>query len=191
MPAVFLYDLTKNPTAHLHHQLRAVLPNGRCISLTRHRIECFAVFFTGAFGYGLIELFVRGRTHITMGLLGGAAMLFIHALGNKRRNGMLIITAAVSSALFITALEYITGLILNIELGLGIWDYSNLSFNLRGQICAEYTLKWVLVSVFGMLADEMIRKHLFKSEVFIINRSRLHSLALLHREKGENIYGRS
>ena len=156
--------------------------------MSRQRIEYFTVFIVGAFGYGLIELFVRGRTHISMGLLGGAAMLFIHTLGNRRRNGMMILTAALSSALFITAVEYVTGIILNIELGLGIWDYSNLSFNLRGQICAEYSLKWVLVSLFGLFADEIIRKALFKSDIFILNKSRLHMPLMFHRQKGGNIY---
>ena len=128
----------------------------------------------GAFCYGLCELAARGRTHITMGLLGGIAMLFIHELNEKRRKGMLIILAALAGALFITALEYIAGLILNINLGLGIWDYSSLSFNFRGQICAEYSLKWFFIAVIGMLFDELIRRFVFKEQAFLINRGRLH-----------------
>ena len=127
----------------------------------------------GAFCYGLCELAARGRTHITMGLLGGIAMLFIHALNDKRRKGMLIILAALAGALFITALEYIAGLILNINLGLGIWDYSSLSFNFRGQICAEYSLKWFFIAVIGMLFDELITRFVFKEQAFLINRGRL------------------
>ena len=127
----------------------------------------------GAFCYGLCELAARGRTHITMGLLGGIAMLFIHALNDKRRKGMLIICAAVLGALFITILEYIAGLILNINLGLGIWDYSSLSFNFRGQICAEYSLKWFFIAVIGMLFDECLRRFVFKEQAFLINRGRL------------------
>lgn len=138
--------------------------------MTRARIEGVCVFFTGAFCYGLCELFARGRTHITMGLLGGVAMLFIHSLGDKRRKGMLILTAMAAGALFITALEYTAGLILNLKLGLGIWDYSSLSLNYRGQICLEYSLKWGLITLVGMFFDELMRVFLFKGNVFFINK---------------------
>ena len=138
--------------------------------MTRARLECVCVFFIGAFCYGLCELFARGRTHITMGLLGGVAMLFIHSLGDRRRRGMLIITAVAAGALFITALEYIAGLILNVSLGLAIWDYSTLSFNYRGQICLEYSLKWALITLAGMFFDELIRVQLFKDKAFVINK---------------------
>ena len=142
--------------------------------MTRARIESFAVFFAGAFCYGLCELFARSRTHITMGLLGGVAMLFIHSLNDKRRRGMLIITAMAAGAVFITCVEYIAGLILNISLGLEIWDYSSLSLNYRGQICAEYSLKWGIITLAGMFFDELMRRFLFGSDVFLINRERLH-----------------
>ncbi|WP_051588786.1 hypothetical protein [Ruminococcus sp. NK3A76] len=138
--------------------------------MTRARLEGVCVFFTGAFCYGLCELIARGRTHITMGLLGGVAMLFIHFLGEKRRNGMLIITAMAAGALFITAVEYIAGLILNISLGLAIWDYSSLALNYRGQICIEYSLKWGLITLAGMLFDELLRVFVFKDKAFVINK---------------------
>lgn len=147
--------------------------------MTRSRLEAFAVFFTGAFSYGLCELFVRGRTHITMGLLGGLAMLFIHGLNDKRRNGMPLIIAAFAGALFITSLEYIAGLILNVNLGLEIWDYSELSLNYRGQICLSYSLKWCLISVIGMAFDELLRHFVFCTGGFVLNRDKLHLPALI------------
>ena len=38
-------------------------------------------------------------------------------------------------SIIITAVEFTSGLILNVWLGLGIWDYSNMPFNILGQIC--------------------------------------------------------
>ena len=147
--------------------------------MTRARIEAFCVFFVGAFCYGLCELFARGRTHITMGLLGGVAMLFIHSLGDRRRKGMLIITAMAAGAVFITCAEYIAGLILNVSLGLAIWDYSTLALNYRGQICAEYSLKWGLITLAGMFVDELLRRFVFGARVFILNKDRLRLPAFL------------
>ena len=45
----------------------------------------------------------------------------------------------------ITATELVAGLILNVWLGLGVWDYSHLPLNLWGQICAQYTLLWYIL----------------------------------------------
>lgn len=49
---------------------------------------------------------------------------------------------ALSCALLVTAVELAAGVILNIWLGLGIWDYSHLPFNLWGQICPQFSAVW-------------------------------------------------
>lgn len=153
------------------------------------RLKSICVFFTGAYAYGCIELLARGRTHITMGLLGGVAMLFMHKLNDKRRNSMPLILACVSGALFITACEYAAGVILNEKLKMNIWDYSSLSFNYRGQICLGYTLRWVIVSLAGMFVDELLRYFVFKDGIYIIDISRLHIPAFI-KQKGAKLYER-
>ena len=47
---------------------------------------------------------------------------------------------ALVCALLVTAVELAAGVILNIWLGLDIWDYSHLPFNLWGQICPHLSL---------------------------------------------------
>ena len=49
---------------------------------------------------------------------------------------------ALACALLVTAVELAAGVILNIWLGLDIWDYSHLPFNLWGQICPQFFLVW-------------------------------------------------
>ena len=46
-----------------------------------------------------------------------------------------------------TAAELVAGLILNVWLGLGIWDYSGLWGNLWGQICPRFALLWCVLAV--------------------------------------------
>lgn len=53
---------------------------------------------------------------------------------------------AILSTLAITVVEFITGVICNIWLGMNIWDYSNLPFNVYGQICPQYCLVWLVFS---------------------------------------------
>ena len=49
---------------------------------------------------------------------------------------------ALACAALVTAVEFASGLVLNVWLGLGVWDYSHLPFNLMGQICPQFTALW-------------------------------------------------
>ena len=42
----------------------------------------------------------------------------------------------------VTAVEFVAGLVLNVWLGLGVWDYSHLPLHLMGQICPQFTALW-------------------------------------------------
>lgn len=56
-----------------------------------------------------------------------------------------LIVQAVLSGLAITAGELAAGLVLNVWLGLGIWDYTGQWGNLWGKICPLYTALWCLL----------------------------------------------
>lgn len=49
---------------------------------------------------------------------------------------------ALACAGLVTAVELAAGLVLNIWLRLGIWDYSHLWGNLWGQICPQFSALW-------------------------------------------------
>ena len=149
-----------------------------------NKIKGLCVFLSGAFAYGVCELLFRGRTHITMGLLGGLTMLFMHYLNDKRRMGRSVLLSAAMGALFITVCEYIAGLILNVTLHLDVWDYSDVSFNYRGQICLKYSLRWVLISVAGMLLDELLRRFVFRADIYFLNLGRIKDLLPVRNSKG-------
>ena len=53
---------------------------------------------------------------------------------------------AVLGGLAITAGELLAGLVLNVWLGLGIWDYAGQWGSLWGQVCPLYTLLWCLLA---------------------------------------------
>lgn len=54
---------------------------------------------------------------------------------------------ALVCTVLITAVEFVAGLVLNVWLGLNIWDYSNLPLNLCGQICLWYSVLWFMLSL--------------------------------------------
>lgn len=57
----------------------------------------------------------------------------------------------------ITASEFVVGCVLNIFLGLGVWDYSNMPFNLLGQVCFLFALLWLFLSMFVIVLFDFMR----------------------------------
>ena len=112
------------------------------------------LFLIGAFAYCGIEIIWRGYTHWTMGVLGGSCFILI-GLINKQM---------ILGGLIVTVMEFIAGCILNLWLGLGIWDYSQMPFNLCGQICLPYTILWILLSAVCIVTDDWLRYLLFGEE---------------------------
>jgi uncharacterized membrane protein len=103
--------------------------------------ELFFVFAVGFFTYILVELAWRSYSHLSMGLAGGFSLLCIYFLCCAFPQLNFIIKSLLS-AVAITIIELIFGLILNRFLGLSIWDYSTQAFNLMGQICPLFSALW-------------------------------------------------
>ncbi|MBQ9860315.1 MAG: hypothetical protein IJO76_06555 [Clostridia bacterium] len=99
----------------------------------------------GGIGYNLIELLWRGRTHWSMFLVGGICFEVMGGIHTRLRHRPLLHRCALCSAA-VTAIELVSGFILNIWLKLGVWDYSTTPFNIKGQVCLGYSLLWLLLS---------------------------------------------
>ena len=80
--------------------------------------------------YTNIEMIFRGYTHPSMIIVGGICGM-LAGLINDITPAMKMYKQCILSAVIITVVEYISGWILNIKLGLNIWDYTNLKFNLN------------------------------------------------------------
>ena len=122
--------------------------------------------YLGYFGgslYVTFEVFWRGRSHWTMFLL--AAFLFIVIGGlNEIWTSWRLFPQAVAGALIATAAELVTGYIVNLWLGWGVWDYSDMPFNLAGQISLPSSLLWIVVSIAAAILDDWIRWRWFGEE---------------------------
>ena len=96
--------------------------------------------------YGVLEVLWRGHTHWTMMAL--AALLCVPLdVANEHMPWSLPLTVqAALGGLAITAGELAAGLILNVWLGLGVWDYTGQWGNLWGQVCPLYTALWCLLA---------------------------------------------
>ena len=125
------------------------------------------LFLVGGGGYYLLEILFRGYSHWTMALCGGLCLSLIY-LANQRLSNRSLILRAATGAFIITAVEFITGIIVNSCLHWGIWDYSHLPFNLMGQISLAFSLLWFLLCIpvcLGCSALQEVSRRLRKSTV--------------------------
>ena len=107
--------------------------------------------------YGLIEILWRGYTHPSMVIVGGSCGLLIGLLNEKNKK-MNLLLQMVEGMVIVTVLEFVSGIILNLCLGLNVWDYSNMRFNLLGQVCPQFCIAWFFLSYFVIRIDDLLRK---------------------------------
>lgn len=126
-------------------------------------IKYAVLFFFGGLVYYLIEILWRGYSHWTMIILGGLCFVVVGLINNILPWNMVIELQALIGAVLITSLEFVVGLIVNVNLGWDIWDYSNVPFNFLGQICLPFSLLWYVLSIIVIFTDDYIR-HIFFNE---------------------------
>lgn len=114
--------------------------------------------------YVCLELLFRGRSHWTMAVLGGVLFLIIGSFNEILPWEMPLLLQAVLGAVVVTMAELAAGILLNRWLGLGIWDYSNMPFNLWGQICLPFSVLWVFLAGIAVVLDDWLRYWLFREE---------------------------
>lgn len=130
----------------------------------KHIFKLLTLFLYGSEVYKMIELLFRGHTHWTMGILGGLCFLIIGEINEFIDEDMLVQYQAFIGAIVITVLEFITGIIVNIELGWNVWDYSNLPFNVLGQICLPFFFAWLFLGIVAIILDDFLRYILFNEK---------------------------
>lgn len=118
------------------------------------------LFILGAVGYAAIEIIWRGRTHWSMMIAGGLCFILFSMVA-EMLNGKSILVKAAVCGVGVTAIEFIFGVVFNIWLGMSVWDYSNVPFNIMGQICPMFSILWVGVAIaFLPLADAINKSYI-------------------------------
>lgn len=110
--------------------------------------------------YCIIEILYRGYTHPSMFIVGGLCGVLIGLLNEVFPKMNMRIQCLLSTIIILT-IEFLSGCILNILLDLHIWDYSNLPFNIMGQICLPFAIAWIVLSFFCIKLDDYLRRKIF------------------------------
>ncbi len=115
----------------------------------------FFAFLMGYFIYSLVEIINRGYTHWTMSLTGGLIMMILYSLNSRRT--MTLIKSCFAGSVIITAVEFAVGVFDNIIMHWNVWDYSDMPFNLFGQICLLFSCYWFLLCIPAYYLCRLIR----------------------------------
>ena len=119
---------------------------------------------------GCVYYFLEGVWHIPSGgwaniammPIGGLCGVLIGALNQKPAfYNKTVLCQCVISTCIVVAIEFLSGLILNVWLGLDVWDYSDKPLNLLGQICLPYSMLWFILSPTAIWLEDALRYKLY------------------------------
>lgn len=144
-----------------------MLKNRRICEIHRVNIKNIMIMWlTGGCLYFYMEILCRGYSHISMFICAGICFNLVGARAQQWLRDSLslqgIYKTFVFGAAIITAMELLTGMIVNVWLGLDVWDYSRLNYNLLGQICPTYTCLWGIVSIPAVYLYMLIKNKIFQ-----------------------------
>lgn len=125
----------------------------------RRLIKPSVLFVIGGLLYILVELLWRGRTHWTMFIVGGVCFVLVGLINEIFTWDMSLIQQQAISAVMITIIELLVGLLINCNYA--IWDYRSMPFNFLGQVCLPYTILWFFLSIPAIILDDYLRYWIF------------------------------
>ena len=125
-------------------------------------IKYITLFLVGMCVYITIEVFFRGYSYPLCGFMGAIDFILIDKINNKISWHMDLLLQGIIGSAIITFTELIVGEIDKHILHIGMWDYSNMLFNFDGVICLEFSLLWVLLSLYAILLADFINYYLLR-----------------------------
>ena len=124
------------------------------------KIISYILMLTWAgYTYVCIELIVRHQSDITMMFCASICAIPMVLLNDYFSYDFDFILQALFSALFCTLAELVFGLIFNQDHN--IWDYSNMIFNYKGQICLPFFFVWILISIPIIIIADWMEYYIF------------------------------
>jgi len=125
-------------------------------------LKILSIWFLMGMVYFVIEGIWRipkgGYANISMLFVGGLCGLLIGSVNQfPKFYNISVWKQAIIGTIIVLVVEYISGYVLNIKMSLDIWDYSDMYFNINGQICLEFGLLWLLLMPAAIWLEDFIR----------------------------------
>lgn len=127
-------------------------------------VRSLVLIAIGGLIYYMIEMVYRGYSHWTMFLVGGVCFWMIGLINEILPWEMPFVEQCVIGSLIVTIIEFISGCVINLWIGWNVWDYSNVPFNVLGQICLPFSALWAVISAIAIILDDHLRHWLYGEE---------------------------
>lgn len=134
------------------------------MNILKNIFKYFILGIIGGSAYIMIEMLYRKHSHWSMFYVAFFAFILIGLINEYINWDVKLWKQMLIGSGIVTGLEFISGYILNIKLGWHIWDYSNVPFNIMGQICLPFSIAWFFISLIAIVADDYLRYWLFNEE---------------------------
>lgn len=127
-------------------------------------IKYLVLFLLGGYTYYGIEILWRGYSHCSMIICGGICFIYAGLQNEQIEWDYPFWKQVLRVEAFILSAEFITGCIVNLWLGLDVWDYSGLPGNILGQTCPQFALLFLPLSAIAIIVDDFVRWKWFDEE---------------------------
>lgn len=127
-------------------------------------LKYLSLFSIMGFIYCLIEIVWRGYSHYSMFILAGICGIGIGLINEMFSFEMQFWKQSLIGALLALVGEFIFGCIFNLWLGMNVWDYSDMPFNILGQVCLPFAIAWIFLAGIAIIIDDYLRYWLFGEE---------------------------
>lgn len=127
--------------------------NSFSINLLKYSI---LLILGGSIYYG-IEILYRGYSHFSMFLVGGMCLIGIGLINELFPWDMPFWKQIIIGDVIVLVMEFVSGCILNLWLHWDVWDYSNMPFNLLGQVCLAFAFLWLPIVALAIFVDDYAR----------------------------------
>lgn len=134
------------------------------MNLFKNIIKYIILGVVGGVIYIIIELLYRGYSHWTMFVVSSIAFILIGAINEIIPWEVKLWKQMLLGSIIVTIVEFFTGCIVNLWLKWNVWDYSNLPFNILGQVCLPFCIAWFFISLLAIVIDDYLRYWLFNEE---------------------------
>ncbi len=114
--------------------------------------------------YYVFEQLFRGFSHWSMFLLGGICFLFIYLQGSKIGWDEPLWKQILRCDIFVVSMEFMTGIVVNCMWHMNVWDYTDMPFQILGQICLPFAIIFAGLCAAGIFLSSYLACYLFGEE---------------------------
>ena len=123
-------------------------------------LEALFVFLLGCVACFWLQMLLFPEPLWLLAPSGGIGLYLVYRV-NRFYPRTALGVRALLGALLLTLTELFTGCIVNLGMGLSLWDYSALPYQFLGQICLPISLLYFFLCFPLALISYLIRRHVF------------------------------